>query len=144
MTRTAFRLMHGAALATIATGLVYGWMRYLCTPDDPYAVANHPWQPHAQHLHVLFAPALAVMIGVFWVPHALRYWRLRKREGRRSGALAWWFALPMIFSGYLLQIVSHETLKLTMVWLHVASGSLWAIAYLLHFLTHQFRTRAMR
>ena len=139
MTRSAFRLMHAAALATIATGTVYGWMCYLCKPDDIYAVVNHPWQPHVQHLHVLFAPALAVMLGVFWVPHALRYWRLRKREGRRSGTLLWWLALPMIFSGYMLQIVSHESLKLAIVWLHVTSGCLWAIAFGAHFMSHRRR-----
>jgi hypothetical protein len=31
-------------------------MRCLAEPADEWAVVNHPWQPHLQHLHVLAAP----------------------------------------------------------------------------------------
>lgn len=138
MTRNTYRLMHAAALAAAGTGLVYGWMRYLARPEDPYALVNHPWQPHLLHLHILAAPALAVMLGVFWVPHALQYWRTVRREGRRSGACLWWLALPMIFSGYTIQAVTHEGLRAAAIWTHVISSLLWTLACLTHLVTHRF------
>ena len=63
MTRTEAWFSHVAAALVGGTGLVYGWMRYFAESDDPFAIANHPWQPHFQHLHVLTAPLLVFACG---------------------------------------------------------------------------------
>ena len=54
-------------------------MRYFARSEDPFAIANHPWQPTLQHAHVLVAPLL-----VF----SPRLMSIRVNDLRRHGALA--------------------------------------------------------
>ncbi|MEM7393213.1 MAG: hypothetical protein AAF492_12785, partial [Verrucomicrobiota bacterium] len=82
MTRTSYYLFYISHLLVTATGLVYGWMRYFCTSDEPFAVVNHPLQPQMQHWHVLTSPLLVLMIGGFWYAHAMPRWRCKTPEGR--------------------------------------------------------------
>ena len=71
MSRAQLLLFHLINLAVCGTGLVYAWMRYLVEPVDEWAVVNHPWQPHMQHLHVLLAPLLVFAVGLIWSAHVL-------------------------------------------------------------------------
>ena len=62
MSRGQSVFLHLANLAVSGTGLVYAWMRYLAEPVDEWAIVNHPWQPHTQHLHILTAPLLVFAV----------------------------------------------------------------------------------
>ena len=66
MTRAEAWCLWLASLLVGGTGIVYAVMRYACTPADPFAVVNHPWQPQAQHWHVLLAPTLVFALGLIW------------------------------------------------------------------------------
>jgi len=139
MTRASYRAMHAAAALAITTGLLYAWMRYGMRAEDPYAIVNHPWQTHVQHAHILVTPLLAVLIGVFWYAHAAANWRRGTREGRRSGLTLWSLALPMILSGYLLQVSVAEGWR--QVWLvtHLATSLIWTLGYAGHWWMHRRR-----
>ncbi len=137
MTRLQARLQHLANLLVGGTGVVYFVFKYLTTSDDPFAVVNHPWQPHAQHLHVLFAPALVFAVGWLWQRHAWARLKAGRRDGRRSGATLIFTAAPMIASGYLLQISVEEFWRTVWVWTHVGVSTVWILGYL----AHQFAPR---
>ncbi len=121
-----------ANLLVIATGLVYAWMRYLAKPEDPFAVVNHPWQPALQHLHVLTAPLLVFVVGLIWKRHVAMSLRLEVKERHRSGlALALTF-VPMVASGYLLQIATGAAWRKAWVVVHLAASALWLVGFLAH------------
>lgn len=132
MTRVQAWLLHLANLLVGGTGAAYAGMLYLLRPADEFAVVNHPWQPHAQHLHVLFAPLLVFAVGFIWQSHALA----RKRKGtqprRKSGLELLYTFFPMAFSGYLLQIAVDDAWRQAWVVVHVAVSVLWLLGYLVH------------
>ena len=118
---------------TAATGLVYAWMKYLIRPSDPYSVVNHPWQPGLLSAHVLAAPLLLFGFGLIAREHILgRYRDPRARGGRRTGILAALALVPMVSSGYLLQVVTSAQNRTIAGILHLAAGILFLAVYGFH------------
>jgi hypothetical protein len=132
MTRTTNRWFHAANVLVITTGCVYAWTRYFCTPSDPFAVVNHPLQPHALHLHVLSAPLLVLMIGVFWQPHAWTKFRSRSPVSRRSGLVLLVNAIPMIASGFLIQTSVLPLWRNLWIGVHLVASACWLVGSLVH------------
>lgn len=131
MSRAQVLLLHLNNLAVCGTGLVYAWMRYLVEPADEWAVVNHPWQPHLQHLHVLLAPLLVFAVGLIWSAHVLG--KLKNgRTNRTAGIGLMALFLPMAASGYLIQVAVDPGLRRTWVWVHIASSLLWIAAFVVH------------
>lgn len=128
-----------ANLLVGGTGLVYAWMRYLLQPADEFAIVNHPWQPGVQHLHILVAPLLVIAFGQLWHQHAWLAWRAGAPRGRRTGLTMLATGLPMIFSGYLIQISTEEVWRNVWVVVHVAVSLLWLTGYASHVIRHRLR-----
>jgi hypothetical protein len=124
--------MHLSSLLVGGTGLVYAWMVYLAEPVDPYSVVHHPWQPAVQHLHVLVAPLLVFVSGMIWRRHIWSSWRLGVRARRRSGLSLALSLIPMIVSGYLVQVTVEESWRNVWSWVHLAASLLWLLGYLVH------------
>lgn len=124
--------MHLSTLLVGGTGLVYAWMVYLAEPSDPYAVVRHPWQPVVQHLHILAAPLLVFVAGQIWRRHVWASWRLGIRSRRRSGVSLALSLVPMIASGYLIQVTVEESWRSIWSWVHLATSLLWIFGYLVH------------
>jgi len=143
MNRAVYRWLYAGALLASVTGIVYGWLRYAVKPDDPYAVVNHPLQPHLLHAHVVTVPLLVLMLGVFWRDHAARYWQERLREGRRSGLVAWASVVPMIVSGYAIQVSVSATARSLWIGVHLAASTAWMGAMVTHAVIH-WRSRRSR
>ncbi len=129
-------LLYVANALVGGTGLVYAWMRYLLKPVDEFAVANHPWQPDVQHLHILTAPLLVLVIGHIAYHHAIVYWKAGMRPGRRTGLSMLALAAPMIFSGYFLQTAVSETWRFTWIIIHVSTSLIWLAGFGLHLVVH--------
>jgi len=108
-------------------------MKYLMTGDDPYAVINHPLQPLILKIHIVTAPLLVFAIGAVFIGHIWEQWRAGLRRGRISGLATLLTFAPMVFSGYLIQSVTHESWLSAMVVVHLVTGG----AFLLGFLAHQ-------
>lgn len=118
-------------LAVTASGFVYLWMKYVVVNDDPFAVTNHPWEGVTLAVHVLTAPALILVFGVLLQSHVIR--RLWKGGPNRvSGLISLGTFAAMALSGYLLQVVTSEAALSVLVWLHVGSGTIFALSYLAH------------
>jgi hypothetical protein len=133
------------SVATVLTGVIYLWMKYLMVSDDPFAVVNHPWQPLMLKLHILVAPLLTFSLGVVALRHIWRHLKAGMREGRRSGLWTLVAVGPMILTGYLIQAVTQEGWLAAMAYSHIGFG----LAYALALLAHQFsaggkRARAIR
>ena len=131
MSRGIKVFLHLANITVCGTGLVYAWMRYLVEPADEWAVVNHPWQPHLQHLHVLAAPTLVFAVGLIWSTHILG--KLKNGSTNRVAGLSLMaLFLPMAASGYLLQVAVDPNWRRTWVWVHVVSSLLWVAAFVVH------------
>jgi hypothetical protein len=121
-----------ACVAVGGTGIVYAIMRYLLDPVDEWAVVNHPWQPHVQHLHVLVAPLLVFAVGILWGGHIQPGLRGGSRRGWVTGVGLLVAFAPMVVSGGLLQVVVDPTWRSVWAGLHLSSSALWLGAWLIH------------
>ncbi|MFQ5749407.1 MAG: hypothetical protein ACE5H3_08130 [Planctomycetota bacterium] len=128
-------LFHGAVLLVGGTGLVYAWMLYLMEPADPYAVVNSPFQPLAQHLHVLLAPLLVFLSGTIWRRHVWARVQSGFPHRRRTGLFLAATLFPMIVSGYFLQISVGDSWRTAWKGIHVAVSLAWLATYQIHQLT---------
>jgi len=131
LNRAELTLVHVANCLVIVTGVVYAVMRYVVTPSDEWAVVNHPWQPHVQHLHVLVAPLLVFAVGVIWRRHVVKRFA-NGREGRVSGLGLLVGFCPMVASGYLIQIAVEPGWRTAWIGVHLATSTLWVAAFLIH------------
>ncbi len=131
MSRGQLVLLHVANFAVCGSGLVYAWMRYLTEPADEWAVVNHPWQPHVQHLHVLAAPLLVFAVGLIWSSHIIEKAR-NGRTNRIAGVGLIALFAPMAASGYLLQVAVDPGWRGTWMWVHLISSLLWVVVFLAH------------
>jgi len=144
VTRLESWILHGATLLVGGGGMIYAWMRYVHRPTDPFAVVNHPWQPHLQHLHVIAAPFLVFALGLVWQSHVRASLRLGIAARRRSGWALAATAAPMVVSGYLLQTATAEGWRQAWLVLHLAASGLWLGGYLTHQLAARRASRSPR
>lgn len=125
------RAFNALSLIVVVTGALYFWMKHMLPSDDPLAVINHPLQPLMLDLHVLSGPGLLLMFGIVFNAHVAS--KLARRIPlRRSGLTALVTFATMAVSGYLLQVVASEQLRLIVLWLHLGSGAVFAASYGFH------------
>ena len=111
---------------------VYGIFKYFIPNADPDSRIGHPWQPGLLKAHILVAPFAIMGVGLILRRHALV--RLRKGEpgGRKTGASMLWVFLPLVLSGYLIQVfVAPGTVRWT-GWIHAGIGMLFVLGYAFH------------
>jgi hypothetical protein len=131
-------LLHGGAVLVGGTGVVYAWMRWFAVPADEFAVVNHPWQLAVQHLHVLVAPVLLFAAGMVWNAHALAKLGAGQPERRGTGIALAVLLLPMVFSGYAVQVCSDAGWRTFFGFVHGGVSLLWIAGYA----GHQLRPRS--
>ncbi len=117
---------------TGATGLAYWWMKTMLEPLDEFAVINHPLQPWALKAHILVAPFMVLAFGAIAGEHIWRQYRQRVKAGRRSGLLSAWVIAPMVFSGYLIQTVTHPSWLSSLAWAHLVTGVTYLVGLVAH------------
>lgn len=126
--------LHATALITGGSGMAYGWLRYFQQRAGEFGPEAHPLQATSQHLHVLAAPALVLVLGAVLKGHA----EAQVREGRLkrfgSGLLLLLGLAPMILGGVAVQVVVDPGWRRLWAWVHGASSLLFLGAYVLHLL----------
>lgn len=127
---------------TLLTGVVYWWMKDLMPSTDPWAVINHPLQPWVLKAHILIAPFMVFSVGLITSRHIWRHYRLGVGKGRRSGLLAALSFVVLVLSGYILQVVTAETLLRALGWLHLGLGILYSVAVAAHWPATRGRQRS--
>ena len=120
------------SLLTALTGIVYIAMKYGMEPREPWAVINHPLQPLVLKLHIVVAPLLVFALGLITLKHVWKHWRSGIAWGRRSGIGTVLVTVPMVLTGYLIQVVTSERWLAGISWTHVVTGLGFALALVLH------------
>lgn len=139
MTSAEARWQHVATLLTAVTGIAYGWTLYFAESEDPFSLVNHPWQPGLRAGHIVVSPLLVFALGLIWSDHVWSRIRSGFPARRRSGWLLFGSALPMILSGYALQVSSGELARTAWLTTHLVSSGLWVLSYGLHQLSRRPR-----
>jgi len=142
MNRLEAWLLHLSTIVLTITGAVYAWMHYLMKSNDPFSVINHPLEPYMLDIHIITAPVLVVAIGIILHSHILFKIENGSRAARKSGLILIPLFLIMAVSGYVLQITS-GSINRVFFWLHLGSGSLWALVYAAHHLASLSVRRTM-
>ena len=124
--------LHLGALLTGLSGLLYGWLRYYGRVPGEFGIEPHPLQGLTQHLHVLAAPLLLFALGMTVRGHLTTKLRIDTREGRRTGLGLGFLILPMVATGYLVQVATAPGWRLAYAWVHGVASLLFLIAYLVH------------
>lgn len=132
MTRAERWLLDVANVLVGGTGLVYLVMKHLMAPADEWAVVNHPWQPHVQHLHVVAAPLLVFVGGLLWKHHVVRKYREGPATGRATGIVLTVQFLPMVLSGSLIQVAVSDAWRTAWIWVHLICSGLWLLMAIAH------------
>lgn len=128
--------------ATIVTGVVYTWMKYALTAEDPWSVINHPLQPWVLKTHIIAAPLFIFALGLITLKHIWNHYRGGLLWGRKSGIVTGLVTAPMILSGYLIQAVTHEGILNVIAITHIVLGFVFAVGFVLHFVHVRRRTEA--
>lgn len=136
-------LHHAATILVGASGLAYGWAKYLApAPEDPFSVVNHPIEPWALDAHVLAAPLAVLAFGLLLRDHVLgRLLGAGRRSARRSGVLLTALIVPMAASGYLLQTATSPAWITGLVVVHLASSCVYLAGYAVHWIVALRRPR---
>ena len=124
-----------------ASGIVYAVMKYFLAGSNPDSRLGHPWQPAILAAHVLAAPVAVFAMGLLLRGHALPRLLRGEREGRKTGLSLTAAGIPLVFSGYLVQVFTNETLRKGTGWLHAALGLLFALAFAMHMPAGASRSR---
>ncbi len=114
------------------TGGVYGWFRYFGQRAGDFGPEPSAWQGTWQHLHVLAAPLLLFMLGITVRGHLMMKLRAGGREGRRTGLGLGLLIMPMVLSGYGIQVATDARWHVTLAWVHGLSASVFTLGYLVH------------
>lgn len=124
--------LHIASVLALLTGALYGWLRYFGGRIGEFGPEAHPWLATAQHLHVLVVPILVFALGGLFRAHFLPMWRSGRLSGRLTGSFLALGLLPMILSGYAVQVAVDPGWRTAFAWVHGASS----LAFLGGFLAH--------
>lgn len=115
-----------------ATGVLYLWMKYFLPVPEGFSIIRHPLQPLVLKLHIITAPLLLFAIGAIAVRHIWRHLVSKTGPGRISGWSAALTTIPMVATGYLLQVFSSESWLRGLAIAHIVTGLIYGGGFLLH------------
>jgi len=120
------------SLLVVITGTGLFVTKYLMKPTDPWAVINHPLQPWFLKTHIMVSPFLVLAVGSVTLRHIWQHYRAGQLTGRRSGVTTALVTLPMIASGYLIQVITAVGLLRAMAISHMVLGTMYALGLSVH------------
>lgn len=132
MSRFQRWILVGSSVLTGLSGVVYWWMKYRMEPLDEWAAINHPLQPWVLKAHILVAPVMVFALGVVASGHIWRHIRSQGVSRRPTGLTLVIVTLPMVFSGYLIQAVTHGGWLAVLAWIHLVTGTVYLLGLQLH------------
>jgi hypothetical protein len=135
MSRLQVFYLQACVVLTAGTGILFAWMKYAMKGGDPFAVVNHPWQPFMLAAHVVVAPLLVFAFGWIFSEHMWAKFRNHGAPQRGTGIWSMAAIIPMVLSGYLLQIATADATRQAMAVAHWTSSGLFTLAYAVHVIT---------
>ena len=123
---------HAALAAISLTGLAYGVFKYWVPSPDPDSRAGHPMQPGLMKAHLLVAPFAVFGVGLLLRRHAVLKIRKGETSGRTTGLAMLWLFLPLVLTGYLVQVLVDPGITRAAGFTHAAIGALVVLGYAFH------------
>lgn len=118
--------------ATALTGVGLIWTKYFVTSEETWAVVNHPWEPWLLKAHILAAPALIFAVGLIASRHIWQHYRAGIRWGRKVGIATVLMAVPMVLTGYLIQVLTDRGWLGAMAIAHIVFSLIFTVTLVLH------------
>ena len=144
MSRAQVVYLHLCVALTALTGIVFAVMKYAMKSNDEFAVVNHPLQPYMLSAHVVIAPFLVFAFGWIFTNHIWPGFTSGIARKRKSGIWSMAAIVPMVLSGYLLQVSTADATRQAMAIAHWISSALFVSAYVIHLLTKKAARSARR
>ena len=135
MSRAQVVYLQLCVLITALTGIIFAVMKYALQSSDPFAVVNHPLQPFMLSAHVVVAPLLVFGFGWVFTNHIWPGFTSGIARKRKSGLWSMGAIVPMVLSGYLLQVATADATRQAMAIAHWISSALFVLAYVIHLVT---------
>jgi hypothetical protein len=132
MTPRQARLLHLSSAIVGATGVALFIFKDIVVIEGDFGPESHFLEDDVQAAHILTAPALVFACGLIWLDHVWLKVKAGKRARRRTGLLLATMLLPMILSGYLLQVSYEEPWREIWRVTHLLSSLVWLLAYGVH------------
>ena len=123
---------HAALAAISMTGVVYGVFKYWVPSPDPDSRVGHPLQPGLMKAHLLVAPFAVFGVGLLLRRHAVLKIHKGETSGRATGLMMLWLFLPLVVTGYLIQILIDPGITRAAGLTHAAIGALVVLGYAFH------------
>ena len=135
MSRAQVVYLQLCVLITALTGIIFAVMKYAMKSSDPFAVVNHPLQPYMLAAHVVIAPFLVFAFGWVFTNHIWPGFTSGIARKRKSGLWSMGAIVPMVLSGYLLQVSTADATRQAMAVAHWIASALFVVAYVIHLVT---------
>lgn len=120
------------SVLTVLTGVAYFVTKYLFSSPDPYSVVGHPWQPYFLKAHILVSPLLLFALGTITVHHVWDHFASGIRWSRRTAILTAVMVIPMVATGYLIQVFTGRGWVRAMAVSHIVFGAVYGAGLLAH------------
>lgn len=130
MTEAESRFQHFINIVVGGSGLLYGYFRYFVVSRDPYSPASHPLETWMQAAHIFLAPLLVFGVGLIWNHHIWENYRNSLSTKRFSGISLALLFVPMVATGYLVQISVDDD------WRKAWSVAHWGTSLLIETILH--------
>lgn len=121
-----------STILVVLTGIGLFGTKYLMTASEPWAVINHPWQPWFLKAHIVVSPFLIFAVGTITLRHIWMHYRSGQARGRHTGVVTALVTVPMIVSGYLIQVITAVGWVKAMAIAHIVFGTLYALGLSAH------------
>jgi hypothetical protein len=82
--------------------------------------------------HILVAPFAVFGVVLLLRRHVLARIRSGERNGRRTGTAMIWLFLPLVLTGYLVQVLVAGAAVRAAGWSHAALGAIFLLGYAVH------------
>jgi hypothetical protein len=128
------RITHLSVLLAAASGFVYGALLYCGETEDDFGPVAHPWGPTLHTLHVVTVPLFVFAFGMLWQHHIVHKLRSGAKARRATGVILLSQAIPMIVTGYFLQVAVDDVWRDTWIWAHVITSTLFSLVFVVHLL----------
>ncbi len=123
------------SIAVALSGFGYTWTKYFVENPDPFTAINHPLEPWFLKVHVVSAPLFVFAIGLLAGRHIWTHIKNRVQFGRRTGFTIVGVIVPMVLTGYLIQVITPLSLLAALAVSHIGLGVLFTVGMVLHQLT---------
>jgi hypothetical protein len=136
------RFTYLSVACAAGSGLLYGYLLYFGETEDEFGPVQHPWVAPLQGLHVVTVPLFVFALGLIWHYHVVQKLQSGAPQRRRTGIALLSQALPMIATGYLLQVTVDELWRAVWIWSHLVTSLLFCVAFVAHLLARATGRRA--